>query len=337
MVSNESESFWIDAILRFGEDVKEMTDCLTKILACNQEVRIVVAETTNLVEKAREAHDTWHTATAAFGRTIIGTFLLASNLKGRDQLSVTIQGQGPIGTIFVDVDAHNHIRGYVQQPHVALELNACGKIDVRSAVGLPATMTVKKFIENFEPFIGQVALTSGEIAEDFTYYMAVSEQTPSSFGLSVQINPDDSVLSAGGFMIQLMPGASQETIHTLERGIRELENLSRVFESTTAVETLLRIFIGQTEDYQIISREPIQWGCDCRKERFAQGIQRLDSSEIEAMIREDNGAEVVCQFCKTVYRFDENDLKEILYNKENIKESENDMTNAAEFDKIDKN
>lgn len=292
-----------------------MTDRLTKILALNKEVRIVVVEATELIEEARQKQDSWHTATAAFGRTMIGTLLLSSNLKGNDQLSVSIQGQGPLGAIFVDVDAHHHVRGYIHQPHVALELNHQGKIDVSGAVGLPATMTVKKFIENFEPFIGQVDLVSGEIAEDFTYYMAVSEQTPSSFGLSVQVNPDESVLSAGGFMIQLMPGASEETIQVLEENIGQLTKLAPIFESENAVDSLLSALLAGHLDYQVIAQEDIDWQCSCSKDKFAQGIQRIDDTEIEAMIAEDHGAEVVCQFCKQAYQFDENELKALLANK----------------------
>lgn len=295
-----------------------MTERLTKILALNNDVRIIVVEASKTVEQARQSHDSWHTATAAFGRTMLGSLLLASNLKGNDQLSVTIQGQGPLGAIFVDVDSKYRIRGYVHQPHVALELNDHGKIDVSSAVGLPATMTVKKFIEDYEPFVGQVELVTGEIAEDFTYYMAASEQTPSSFGLSVQINPDESVLSAGGFMIQLMPGAQEESIQILEEGIGRISKLSEIFESDTAVETLLKLLLGDDASYQVLSQNPIHWHCDCSKERFAQSLQRIESSEIEAMITEDKGAEVVCQFCKTAYQFDVEDLQEIIQTKESL-------------------
>lgn len=295
-----------------------MTERLTKILALNNDVRIIVVEASETVEKARQSHDLWHTATAAFGRTMLGSLLMASNLKGKDQLSVAIQGQGPLGAIFVDVDSKYRIRGYVHQPHVALELNDHGKIDVRSAVGLPATMTVKKFIEDYEPFVGQVELVSGEVAEDFTYYMAASEQTPSSFGLSVQINPDESVLSAGGFMIQLMPGAQEESIQILEEGIGRIGKLSEIFESDTAVETLLKLLLGDDASYQVLSQDPILWHCDCSKQRFAQGLQRIESSEIEAMITEDKGAEVVCQFCKAAYQFDVEDLQEIIQAKESL-------------------
>lgn len=288
-----------------------MTDQLLKALAYDGQVRVFVLDATATVNEARVRHQTWHTATAVLGRSLAATALLAANLKGTDRLSVEIIGDGPVGRILTDGDAHGNIRGYVTNPKVALELNAQGKLDVASAVGLPGTLVVRKFIGDSEPFAGQVPLVSGELAEDFTYYMALSEQTPSSIGLSVLVNPDESVAAAGGFMIQVMPGATDETITALEERIASLGRFSDELESAESIEALLDLLVGAGNS-EILDYLPIKFVCPCTKDRFAQGIQSIGRKEIEAMIAEDQGAEVVCHFCNNHYEFTEEELKDLL-------------------------
>lgn len=300
-----------------------MKDQLLKALAYQDQIRIIVVSATQCVEEAHRRHDTWHTATAALGRTLIASRLMAANLKGEDQISVRLQGTGPGGLIQVQADSHGNVRGYISQPHIALELNDQGKLDVSGAVGLPGTLSVQKYIADTQPFTGQVALVSGEIAEDFTYYMAISEQTPSAFGLSVVVNPDESVKSAGGFMIQVLPDAQEETLSALEAKLASFGSLSKVIEEAEDLEALLAFLVGE-DNYRIISQDPVTFFCPCHKERFGDLLQALSIQELEDMVNEDNGAEVVCHYCNETYDFTEEELKDLIEDKR-VKEGGQDV------------
>lgn len=284
---------------------------MLKALAFNGQLRVMVLDATGVVQEAQRRHQTWHTATAVLGRTLVGTLLLASNLKGDERTSIEIMGTGPVGRIIADADAHGHVRGFVSNPEVALELNEHGKLDVARAVGLPGMLTVRKYLGTKELFSGQVPLISGELAEDFNYYMAASEQTASSIGLSVLVNPDETVNVAGGFMIQVMPGATEETITYIENRIQELSRFSTLLESQSSLEALLDLLVGEG-NAEILTKESIEFYCDYTKERFAKGIQSIGKAEIEAMIAEDQGAEVVCHYCNERYHFDETELRAII-------------------------
>lgn len=288
-----------------------MADQLLKALALNNEVRIYTVNMTQTVAEAQKRHDTWHTATAALGRTMIATALLAANLKGNDQLTVQVQGQGPLGQITVDGNNQGHIRGRVDHPHVALELNADHALDVAGAVGLPGRLTVRKYIEDGSPFTGQVALVSGELAEDFTYYMAVSEQTPSAIGLSVLVEPDEQVASAAGFMIQMLPGAREETIAALEARLACLGSLSALIQDHPDPEDMLGALLA-SKDYSILSRGPVSYQCSCSYDRFLKHLELLNASDLESMIQEDHGADLVCHYCNESYQISEEALKEVL-------------------------
>lgn len=291
-----------------------MTDRLSKILAYNKEVRIIVVEASETVRQAAQIHGTWHTATAAFGRTLVATLLLGSNLKGRGQVSVMIEGEGPVGRIVAETDGQGHVRGYLNNPEVALPLNKAGKLDVAGAIGLPGVLSVKKQMAGEKAFVGQVNLISGELGEDFTYYMAVSEQTPSSIGLSVLVNPDESVQAAGGFMVQVMPDAQEETIQSLETAIESLGQLAPIFESEDPLIELLQILSPQG-DYQILDQQEVAFSCPCSKEKFGQALSLLSVEDLRAMIDEDQGAETVCHYCKTAYQFSKEELEAILAHK----------------------
>ncbi|SDG12501.1 molecular chaperone Hsp33 [Facklamia miroungae] len=236
---------------------------------------------------------------------------MSANLKGEDRILVQIKGSGPIGLIACDGDTHGRIRGYVTNPKVALELNSKGKIDVAGAVGLPGSLKVSKYIADSDPFTGQVDLISGELGEDFTYYMAVSEQTPSSIGLSVLVNPDETVQSAGGFMIQVLPGTSEEVIDQLEAKIKSLGSLSDLIDGSDDIRELLDSLVGSNNS-RILVEQSVEFSCPCSKERFAQSMAALDPKTIQVMIDEDKGAEVICQYCNAVYQFSEADLRDIL-------------------------
>ncbi|HFI0463277.1 TPA: Hsp33 family molecular chaperone HslO [Streptococcus suis] len=289
-----------------------MKDQLLKALAYDGMVRVFVLDMTQTVQEAHLRHDTWHTSTAALGRTLVATALLAANLKGDDRLSVEVAGSGPSGRILADGDGQGHVRGYIQNPHVALELNAQGKLDVAGAVGLPGTLTVRKYIADSDhPFSGQVPLISGELAEDFTYYMALSEQTPSSIGLSVLVNPDESVAAAGGFMIQVMPGITEEVIVALEEKIASLGRFSDLLDQGKSLEELLEILVGK-DNARILDRQDVSFTCPCSKDRFANSLKMIGNEELQAMIDEDQGAETVCHYCNEKYHFSIAELQALM-------------------------
>jgi len=286
-----------------------MTDSLIKALAFNDEVRIYVMNATNMVETARKTHDSWSVATAALGRSMIGTTFIGATLKNKqDKITMRLQGNGPVGGIIVDSNMYGQTKAYIQNPHISLGLNEKGKLDVKGAVGTEGSLAITKDQGLKTPFVGQVPLVSGEIAEDFTYYMAVSEQTPSSFGLSVLVNSDESVQVAGGFMIQVLPGVREETIDQIEETLKEMPQVSDVLEKDSSPVQLLDVLAGEG-NYRVLEEMPVSFKCDCSKERFADAIVSLGKEEIQNMIDEDHGAEAVCHFCRTAYTYTVEELE----------------------------
>lgn len=294
-----------------------MTNTLIKALVYDQQVRVYVLTATQLVDEARQRHDTWHTATAALGRTLVATTLLAANLKGNDSLSVSIKGTGPLGSIHADGHPNGQVRGFVENPHVALPLNQEGKLSVGEAVGLPGFLTVRKYLQNGENFASQVELVSGELGEDFTYYMAASEQIPSAIGLSVLVNPDESVKAAGGFMIQMLPGASEETISQLEKRLESLGRFSDLIDLGIAPVELLTHLVGE-HNYQVLTEQACQFYCHCSHQHFYQQLLRLSLEDLELILEEDHEAEIVCHYCKERYYYDEETLIQIIAEKKRM-------------------
>lgn len=287
-----------------------MQDQLLRALAFNDQVRVFVLNARESVEEARQRHDSWHTSTAAMGRTMVGALLLAANLKGNDQLTVKIKGNGPMGQIYVNADANGYVRAFVDNPHVALPLNAQGKIDVAEGVGLPGSLIVSKYIEDLEPFQGQVELISGEIAEDFTYYMAVSEQTPSSIGLSVLIDTDESVLQAGGFFIQILPDAEEETISQLEATIEGMGRFSDLLQAGLSLEDLLKELVGP-DNYKVLAVTDVNFNCPCSQAYYGEKLELISKDDMREIIDQDQQAEIVCHYCGNRYHYDEVELEEI--------------------------
>lgn len=284
-----------------------MNDYLVKALAYNGHVRAYAVCATDTVSEAQRRHDTWNTASAALGRSLVGGLLLGSMLKGDDKLTVKIQGDGPAGAIVIDANGHGEVKGYIQNPHVSLPLNESGKLDVRGAVGTNGVFSVIKDLGLKEPFTGQTPIVSGELGEDFTYYLAVSEQVPSSVGLSVLVDTDDSIKAAGGFMIQVMPDATEEEISALEKRIAQLPKISSLLEADKSPEEILDILF-EGEQIILLDSYPVVFKCDCSKEKFSRAILSLGADEITAMIEEDHGAEAVCTFCGNKYYYDESEL-----------------------------
>ncbi|MBP2098697.1 Hsp33 family molecular chaperone HslO [Enterococcus rivorum] len=284
-----------------------MEDYLVKALCYEGSIRAYAIRATNTISEAQKRHDTWSSSTAALGRTMVGALLLGATLKGEDKMTVKVQGNGPAGSIIVDSDGSGNTKGYIKNPHVSLTLNENGKIDVKGAVGTEGIFTVIKDLGLKETFSGQTPIISGEIGEDFTYFMAVSEQTPSAVGLSVLVDPDESVKAAGGFMIQVMPGADEETIDFIEKRLTEVPMVSKLLEEGNSPESILELLLGEKE-IEILEKMPVQFKCTCSKEKFGTAIIAVGLDEINAMIEEDHGAEAVCQFCGNKYQYSEADL-----------------------------
>lgn len=287
-----------------------MSDKLIKAVCFDGEIRAFAVNAKETVAEAQRRHDTYSASSAALGRTMIASIMLGAMLKGDEKLTVKVMGDGPAGAIVVDANAKGEVKGYIQNPRVYLPLNSVGKIDVKGAVGTEGTLTVIKDLGLKEPFTGQVPLISGELGEDFTYYLANSEQVPSAVGLSVLVENDDSIRAAGGFMIQVMPGASEETISTIEKALEEIPRVSQLLDEGASTLDVLSQLMGE-ENIKVVDEMDVSFHCDCSKERFASAIITLGVKEIEDMIAEDHGAEAVCHFCNNKYHYSEEDLEEL--------------------------
>lgn len=286
-----------------------MVDYLVKALAFNGEVRAYAVKSTETVGEAQRRHYTWPIASAALGRTISAGVMMGAMLKGEENLTIKVEGGGPIGLILVDSNAKGDVRGYVSNPHVHFELNEQGKLDVRRAVGTEGMLSVVKDIGLRDYFTGQVPIVSGELGEDFTYYFATSEQVPSSVGVGVLVNPDNSIKAAGGFIIQLMPGASDETITAIENRLKEIPPVSKLIDQGLSPEELLYAVLEE-KHVQILETMPVAFTCKCSKERFGNAIISLGVEEIDDIIQKDGQAEAQCHFCNEKYVFTKEELED---------------------------
>lgn len=288
-----------------------MSDYLVKALAYNDQVRAYAVRSTETVGEAQRRHYTWPTASAALGRGITATAMLGAMLKGDQKLTVKIDGGGPIGLILIDGNAKGEVRGYVTNPQTHFDLNDKGKLDVRRAVGTEGTLSVVKDIGLRDYFTGQVPIVSGELGEDFTYYLVTSEQVPSSVGVGVLVNPDNSILAAGGFIIQLMPGADDETITKIEKRLTEIPPVSKLIQQGLTPEQLLETIFDEG-NVKVIEKMPISFSCTCSKERFSNALISLGKEEIEDIIETDGQAETHCHFCNEKYIFSKEELENLL-------------------------
>ncbi|MBE7342130.1 Hsp33 family molecular chaperone HslO [Staphylococcus haemolyticus] len=286
-------------------------DYIVKSLAYEGEIRAYTALTTESVQEAQTRHYTWPTASAAMGRTMTATLLMGSMLKGEQKLTVTVDGKGPIGRIIADADAEGNVRAFVDKPQTHFPLNEQGKLDVRRAVGTDGSIQVVKDVGMKDYFSGASPIVSGELGEDFTYYFATSEQTPSSVGLGVLVNPDNSIKAAGGFIIQVMPGAKDETVTKLENAINNMQPVSKLIEQGLTPEGILKEILGE-DNVQILETMQAQFECNCSHEKFLNAIKGLGEAEIQDMIKEDHGAEAICHFCGNKYNYSEAELEDLL-------------------------
>ena len=222
-----------------------MNDYLVRAVAFDGKVRAFAVRTTDTIGEAQRRHNTWPVVSAALGRSMTAGVMMGAMLKGEEKLTVKIEGDGPIGPMVIDSNAKGEVRGFVTNPHVHFDLNEQGKLDVRAGVGTQGALTVVKDLGLRDMFSGQTEIVSGEIAEDFTYYFAMSEQVPSSVGLGVLVNPDNTILAAGGFIVQLMPGCDEEVIDAIEKQLSSIEPVSKMIEKGLTPEEILQAVLGE--------------------------------------------------------------------------------------------
>ncbi len=293
------------------ENDMEDKDYIIRATAAGGQIRAFAATTRNLVEQARVYHQTSPVASAALGRLLTAGAMMGSMMKGeKDVLTLQLKGDGPIGSVTVTADSASNVKGCVGNPLVMLSPNSEGKLDVGGAVG-KGILRVIRDIGMKEPYIGEVKLISGEIAEDLTYYYAVSEQVPSSVALGVLMNKDNTVRRAGGFIIQLMPFAEEAVIAQLEKKLTEVTRITTLLdEGMTPEEILLYIFDGMNPE--ILEKTDTAYKCDCSRDRVERAVMSIGKKEIADMIDEGKPIEVNCQFCDKKYVFEVKDLHELI-------------------------
>lgn len=288
-----------------------MNDYIIRATAANDQIRAFAAVTTEMVETAREHHNTSPVATAALGRLLTAGAMMGSMMKGeKDVLTLQIKAGGPLQEITVTADSQGNVKGYVGNPDVCIPANSKGKLDVAGAVG-PGFLTVIKDMGLKEPYSGQVMLQTCEIAEDLTYYFATSEQVPSAVGLGVLMNKNNTVRQAGGFIVQLMPFAEEEVISRLEQNVQKINSVTNLLEEGHTPESLLEKVL-EGFDIQINEKMDTRFHCNCSKERVAKALISIGRKELNEMIQEGKPIEMNCHFCNTNYNFTVEELKEIL-------------------------
>ena len=288
-----------------------MNDYMIRATAADGQIRAFAATTKEMVETAKNAHNTSPIATAALGRLMTAAAMMGSDLKGEGELlTLRIEGDGPIGGLLVTADGKGDVKGYAFNPDVMLPPNAQGKLDVGGSLGL-GVLSVIKDIGLKEPYVGQTQLITGEIAEDLTYYFATSEQVPSSVALGVLMNKDNTVRQAGGFIIQLLPGASDEIIDRLEAKLSGISSITSLLDAGKTPEEILTDILGEF-GLEILKKMPVQFHCDCERSRVEKAIISIGRKEIQDMIDEGKEIEVNCQFCNKHYKFSVDELEDML-------------------------
>ena len=288
-----------------------MNDYIIRATAANDQIRAFATVTTEMVETAREHHNTSPVATAALGRLLTAGAMMGSMMKGeKDVLTLQIKAGGPLQGITVTADSQGNVKGYVGNPDVCIPANSKGKLDVAGAVG-PGFLTVIKDMGLKEPYSGQVMLQTCEIAEDLTYYFATSEQVPSAVGLGVLMNKNNTVRQAGGFIVQLMPFAEEDVISRLEQNVQKINSVTNLLEEGHTPESLLEKVL-EGFDVQINEKMDTRFRCNCSKERVAKALISIGRKELNEMIQEGKPIEMNCHFCNTNYNFTVEELKEIL-------------------------
>ena len=286
-------------------------DRIVKATAANAQIRIFAADIRDTVEEARRRHNTTPVATAALGRLMCAGAMMSVMQKGEDDLlTLKITGDGPIGAITVTADSNANVKGYVVNPNVDLPLNPVGKLDVSKAIG-NGRLDVIRDMGLKEPYVGQTPLISGEIAEDITYYFANSEQVPSSVGLGVLVDRDLTVKRAGGFIVQLLPFATEEVIEKLEENLKKISAVTSFFEQGGTPESLIETLLSGMEP-NITETLPVRFYCNCSRERVKKALISVGKEELQSMIEEGKPVTLNCGFCNTDYEFSVEELKTLI-------------------------
>ncbi len=284
-------------------------DRLLRGISADGKVKITAVTTRDLTERARIIHSTLPVVTAALGRTMAAVSMMGNALKKEgSSITARINGGGPAGTILVTSDEKGNVRGYVQNPQVDLPLKANGKLDVGGAVGTDGMLTVMRDLGSGEPYNGSVELVSGEIAEDFTRYFFESDQVPTACALGVLVDRDQSVIAAGGYIVQLMPGAEDETAEKLERSVQRAGAVTKMLQNGSLEELIYKVLDGF--DPIILEEDAVTYKCYCSREKIRNAIAGIDRNELRSMLEEDKSIEVKCQYCGEVYTFTETDFEE---------------------------
>ncbi|MFA5537165.1 MAG: Hsp33 family molecular chaperone HslO [Bacillota bacterium] len=286
-----------------------LTDYAIRAVTEDAFLRAIVSKTTNLADKARQKHHTYPTATAALGRLLTGAAMLGMTLKGDERLSLMIKGDGPLGQLLAVSRSNGFVKGYVAEPQTHLPLNSQGKLDVGKAVG-EGMLYITKDLGLKEPYRGSSPLITGEIAEDLTNYFAVSEQTPSAIALGVLVDVDNSVKAAGGFLVQLMPGAPDSLVEKLEQNLAHIKSVSDHFAQGKTPEELLAVVFNGL-DHQILERQELKFLCDCSRSSMERVLLSLGEEELISLKEEQKGAEIRCHYCNRAYQFSEQELTDL--------------------------
>lgn len=286
-------------------------DQIVRAIAKNAPVKAMAISARDTVERARAIHDCWPVAAAALGRLLMAASMMGAAMKEEaGAVTLRVKGGGPLGALTAVSDSRGNVRGYVQNPAVDVPRKAKGKLDVGTAVGCNGELTVIRDLGLKEPYIGSVQLVGGEIAEDVAAYFVESDQVPTACALGVLIAPSQTVQAAGGYLIQLLPGADETVVSAVERGVARLGAVSARLDAGTDPLGLLREVLGEF-DLEVLETSPIEYRCYCTRERVSRALISLGRAELDALIKEQGGAELTCQFCDKVYRYSAGDLRRL--------------------------
>ncbi len=286
-------------------------DYIVRMIAKDAPIKAMAIQGRGLVQRAREIHQTLPVATAALGRTLMATSMMGQQIKEKDgSVTLRISGGGPLGNLLAVSDSDGNVRGYVQNGQVELPLKGPAKLDVGQAVGTAGSLTVIKDLRLKEPYVGTIPLVSGEIAEDITAYFAESEQIPTACALGVLVDTDLSVAAAGGYLIQLLPGATDEMIDKIEAGIAKVGQITKHLNQGVSPEGLLRMVLCDF-DLDLLETIPVEYRCYCSRERMRNALVSMGKNELRALIAEQGRAEMTCQFCDAIHVFEKEELEEL--------------------------
>lgn len=286
-------------------------DYIVRMIAKDAPIKAMAIQGRGLVQRAREIHQTLPVATAALGRTLMATSMMGQQIKEKDgSVTLRISGGGPLGNLLAVSDSDGNVRGYVQNGQVELPLKGPAKLDVGQAVGTAGSLTVIKDLRLKEPYVGTIPLVSGEIAEDITAYFAESEQIPTACALGVLVDTDLSVAAAGGYLIQLLPGATDEMIDKIEAGIAKVGQITKHLNQGVSPEGLLRMVLCDF-DLDLLETIPVEYRCYCSRERMRNALVSMGKEELRALIAEQGRAEMTCQFCDAIHVFEKEELEEL--------------------------